>query len=328
MIKTAVIGTGNMGKNHARVYSELNGASLVAIAESSKAGEELAKRFNCSYYVDYNDMLDSEEIDAISICVPTSLHKTVALDCIKNEKNILIEKPIATTVKEADEILVAAEKKKIILTVGHIERFNPAVKRLKEGMEKELGTPTSIIARRVGVFPPQIKHANVILDLAVHDIDIFNYLIGTSPEEVFAKAGDALNSGREDHAIIFLRYGEAICVVQVNWLTPVKVRELSVTGATGYAELNYITQDLRIFKSNYERKYDSFGEFMLKFGTPNEIMASVSKVEPLKVELTHFLDCIKNNKEPRVTGADGRLALLIAAKAIESFHEGTPVKLE
>ncbi|HDH28969.1 MAG TPA: hypothetical protein ENH13_07530 [Euryarchaeota archaeon] len=103
---------------------------------------------------------------------------------------------------------------------------------------------------------------------------------------------------------------------------------MSVTGASGYAELNYITQELRIFKSNYERKYDSFGEFMLQFGMPNEILTNVSKVEPLKVELTHFLDCVKNKKEPRVTGADGRLALLIATKAIESFHNGTPVKLE
>jgi UDP-N-acetylglucosamine 3-dehydrogenase len=273
-------------------------------------------------------MLDSEEIDAISICVPTALHKTVALDSIEHGKNILIEKPIAASVEEANQILDVALEKKILLMVGHIERFNPAIQRLKEVMDQELGTPTSIIARRVGVFPPQIKHANVILDLAVHDIDIFNYLIGTTPEKVYAKAGDALNSGRKDHSIIFLEYGNTTCVVQVNWLTPVKVRELSVTGSNGYAELNYITQELRVFKSNYEKTYDSFGDFVLKFGTPSEIMANVSKVEPLKAELIHFLDCLKEKKAPIITGKDGLSALLVATKAIESYRSGNPVKLE
>ncbi len=327
MIKTAVIGTGNMGKNHARVYSELGQSSLAAIADPTQEGKELAKRYNCNYYSDYLEMLDSEDIDAVSICVPTYLHKKVSLECIKRGENILIEKPIAASVEEAYEILDAAEKKKILLTVGHIERFNPAIQKLKEIIENKLGNPTSIIARRVGVFPPQIKHSNVILDLAVHDIDIFNYLMGRVPDEVFAKSGHALSSGREDHAIIFLTYGDASCVIQVNWLTPVKVRELSVTGPKGYAELNYITQELRVFKSNYEKTYDSFGDFVLKFGTPNEIMANVSKVEPLKVELAHFLDCIENKKEPFITGADGLSALLIAAKAIESYTQGKPVKL-
>jgi UDP-N-acetylglucosamine 3-dehydrogenase len=328
MIKTAVIGTGNMGKNHARVYSELKTASLVAIAEPSEEGEDIAGRHKCSYYPDYKEMLDSEEIDAISICVPTSLHKTVAVDCVNMGKHILVEKPIAKTVLEAEEILRAAKKKGILLTVGHIERFNPAVQKLKEILENKIGEPTNIISRRVGVFPPQIKDSNVILDLAVHDIDIFNYIIDGKPGEVFGKAGDALDSGREDHATILLTYGETTCVIQVNWITPVKVREVAITGTKGYADLNYITQELRVFEINYEKTYDSFGDFVLKFGAPNEVMANVSKVEPLRAELEHFIECVRKNEKPVVSGEDGIIALKIAIKTIESFKSGKPVKLE
>jgi UDP-N-acetylglucosamine 3-dehydrogenase len=327
MLNTAVIGTGSMGKNHARVYSELSESNLVAIAEVSEEGKDIAKRFKCKHYTDYVEMLNSEDIDALSICVPTSLHKSVSLNCIDEGKHILIEKPIAARVEDAKEILEAARKREIIVTVGHIERFNPAVQKLKEVIEEKLGDTTSIIARRVGIFPPQIKDANVITDLAVHDIDVFNYLLGKQPKEVYVKSGDALKSGREDHAIITLSYEGTDCVVQVNWITPVKVRELAVTGTKGYAELNYITQELRIFETSYEKGYDSFGDFILKFGAPNEITVEVDKVEPLKSELSHFLECIKKQKEPLVTAEDGLTALYIATKAVESYESGKPIKL-
>ena len=327
VIRTAVIGTGNMGRNHARVYSKLAGSELVAIADVSDDSKSLAARFGCSYYSDYIEMLDSEKIDALSISVPTSLHRNVAIECLKRGVHVLIEKPIASTVEEAEEIIAAAVERGAILMVGHIERFNPAVQRLKEIIDEKIGTPTSIIARRVGIFPPQIKDANVIIDLAVHDIDIFNYLLGERPIEVFAKSGDALKSGREDHAIITLSYDETDCVVQVNWITPVKVREIAVTGTKGYAELNYITQELRVFESSVEKSYDSFGDFVLSFGTPRETVLNVDRVEPLRSEIAHFIDCVENKTAPLVTGEDGLYALLTATKAIESSKVGAPVKM-
>ncbi len=327
MIRTAVIGTGNMGRNHVRVYSKLEGSELVAIADVSDEAKSLAAKFGCSFYSNYLEMLDSEDLDAVSISVPTSLHRDVAIDCINRGVHVLIEKPIASTVEEASEIISAAKDRGLVLMVGHIERFNPAVQRLKDVMDEKIGKPTSIIARRVGIFPPQIKDANVIIDLAVHDIDIFNYLLGSRPREVFAKSGDALKSGREDHAVITLSYEETDCVVQVNWITPVKVRALAVTGTKGYGELSYVTQKLHFFEGSGENSYNDFEDLLL-VGTPKETEVNVDLVEPLVSELSHFIDCVENKTEPIVTGEDGLSALFIAIKAIESDNRGVPVRLE
>jgi UDP-N-acetylglucosamine 3-dehydrogenase len=328
-IKTAVIGVGNMGRYHARAYSQLKNASLVAVSDiNEKIGKKVAKEFNCQYYKDYNKMLDKENIDAVSIVVPTKLHKKVALDVIKSKTHLLIEKPIALTTAEAQEIIKAAKKAKVKLTVGHIERFNPAIKALKDIIKKgDLGKITSIIAKRVGMFPPQIKDANVIIDLAVHDIDIFNYLLDKQPPEVFAKGRKTLTNHREDSAEIFLSYDGISGFIQVNWITPVKIRTLSVTGSKGYAELNYITQKLELYQSRYKKRVDNFGEFVIKFGEPIRKEIKINKKEPLLCELESFAESIRKNKTPLVTGEDGLKALIIAEKAVESLKNNKVIKI-
>lgn len=328
MVNVAVIGIGSMGRNHARVYSELGSANLVAISDIDESGRKIAQKFGCKFYRDYGEML-GEDIDAVSIAVPTKLHKNIALDCIRAEKHVLIEKPIADNLKNAEDIIKAAEKEGVILTVGHIERFNPAVQKLKELIDrKKLGKITSIIAKRVGIFPPQIKDANVFLDLAVHDIDVFNYLLDACPRTIYSKAGKALNKGREDNAVILLDYESAACLVHVNWITPVKIRTLAATGTKGYAELNYISQDLVVYESIYERTYDSFGDFVIKFGTPKEVKVGISKEEPLKIELKHFLSCIEKKKEPLVTGRSALLALKLSLGALQSYKKNEVVEVE
>lgn len=328
MVKVGVIGLGNMGKNHARVYTELEEAELVAVADVNKELEESAGKSRCKFYADYRKMLEKEDIEALSIAVPTKLHRSIALECIEQGKDILIEKPIASTIEEAQEIVKAGERKKSIVMVGHVERFNPAVRKLKEMIKgKKFGKIISISARRVGIFPPQIKDANVILDLAVHDIDVFNYLLEKKPGELYAKAGKALVNHREDNASIFLSYGNISCMLQVNWITPVKIRELAVTGTKRYAELNYILQELKVYESVYEKSYDSFGDFIFKFGKPNEIEVEFEKEEPLKAELKHFLGCVENRREPMVSGKDALSALYISLKAIESYRKNRKINL-
>ena len=268
-INTCVIGVGNMGRYHARTYFKLNNVNLEAVSDiNEKTGRKVAKEFNCKYYKDYNEMLVKENLDAVSITVPTKLHKKVALDMIKTKKHVLIEKPIASTIKEAKEIIKAAKKAGVKLTVGHIERFNPAVQELKRIIQGgKLGQIVSIIAKRVGVFPPQVRDTSVIIDLAIHDIDIFNYLINQQPTSVFVKGRKVLRYEQDDSAEILLSYNDISCFIQVNWITPIKIRTLSVTGSKGYVELNYITQKLEMFQSKYTREFDSFGEFV-KFGEP------------------------------------------------------------
>jgi UDP-N-acetylglucosamine 3-dehydrogenase len=320
-INVGVIGVGNMGRHHVRIYSILKDVNLIAISDiNQNIAKKVAEKFNCKYYKDYKKMLSKENIDAVSIAVPTSLHKKVALDVIKFKKHLLIEKPIAMTSKEAEEIIKAAKKTKVKLFVGHIERFNPAVKRLKEIIRNgRLGKIISIIARRVGVFPPQIKDTNVIIDLAVHDIDIFNYLLEKQPVEVFADAQTSLINHREDSAEILLSFGRTTGFIQVNWITPIKIRTLSVTGSKGYAELNYITQELELYKSKYKKIVDNFGE-IVKFGKPIKKKIKVKKGEPLFYELKSFIKCIKENKKPEVTGEDGLKAVAIAEGVIKSIR--------
>lgn len=318
-LNVAVIGTGNMGRNHIRTYSEIEEAKLVAISDiDEKRGKALSEKFGCSFYNDYNKMFEKEKIDIVSVCVPTFLHHGVCLDVIKHKVNFLVEKPIAKSVGDAEDIIKKAKDTGIKMTVGHIERFNPAVIRLKNMIEEgRLGNITSVLARRVGIFPPQIKDANVVIDLAVHDIDVINYLLDKSPDKVYSGLGKALIEKRHDYANLFLRYNGANAFIEVNWITPVKIRKLSVTGTKGYAELNYMTQELIFYESIYDKVCDDFGDFVISFGEPNITNIGIRKEEPLKNELRHFIDCIENDKEPVVSGEEAVEALRISERALK-----------
>jgi len=205
-MKAAVIGTGSMGRNHARLYADIEGVELVAVADVSQDAKGVADKYGCRFYTGHKEMIETEKPDIVSVCVPTSLHYEVSKFVIEKGVNLLIEKPIASRVEEAEELVELAKKAKVKLAVGHIERFNPAVQRLKKLIDEgKLGNVTSILARRVGLYPPRIRDANVIIDIAVHDIDVFNYLLGKEPSKVFSCAGKALINDREDYADIFLK---------------------------------------------------------------------------------------------------------------------------
>jgi UDP-N-acetylglucosamine 3-dehydrogenase len=316
-LKAAVIGAGNMGKHHARNYSEIRGVELVAIADLNPAiGEPMANAYGAKYYTDFQEMLDKEKLDVVTIAVPTKFHKDVALACIKKGINILLEKPIAGTVLEAKEIVTAAKAKGVKFTVGHIERFNPAVIELKKMIDKgELGDIIAISNTRIGPMPNQIKDANVVIDIGVHDIDLINWFYGKLPTKIMAAGGNALNKIQQDYADIFMKYGKQSGTVKVNWITPVKVRKMNICGTKAYAEINFITQELDIFESNYSLEFDSFGEYVIKFGEPKEQKTvQVNNVEPLKAEIESFLKAIKNDTRPIVTAKEAIEALTIACK--------------
>lgn len=321
-LKTAVIGVGNMGKYHARNYFEIERSNLLAISDLNEAlGEELADKYKCKYYPDYLEMLRIEKLDAVTIAVPSKYHFEVGQNVLKRGVHSLIEKPIAMTKEEGEALIKTAKNSKVKLMVGHIERFNPGVIKLKEIISSgKLGEIISIIARRVGVFPPQIKDANVIIDLAVHDIDIINYFFDKEPDQIIANGGRAITQNREDYAELFLTYGDATGFIQVNWITPVKIRSIAVTGSKGYAELNYITQKLQLFSSRFTKAEDTFGDFVIKFSEPEKIDIDVEQKEPLKAELESFLEAVASDKEPKTPGEAGLRALNIALEAIKSIN--------
>ena len=305
MLKVGVVGVGVMGKNHARLYAELPGVELIGVADVNETlAISVAQSYGCTAFADYCDLLE-ENLDAVSIAVPTTLHSQVALNAIRRGINVLVEKPVADSVKNADEIIRGAQENGIKLMVGHVERFNPAVIKLKELVNSGLlGDVVSISAKRVGPYSPRIADVGIIIDLGTHDMDIMSYLYGMKVKQVYASAGSVVHS-HEDHAIITLNFNNGGSgVIDANWLTPHKVRSLTVIGSKGIAEINYIEETLRIFDQEWVRD------------------AKIEKEEPLKLELMHFIDCVQNDREPVVSGEEGKHALEVALAAVESARTG------
>lgn len=318
-INVGVIGVGNMGRHHARVYSEIEGVDLVAVVDADKNNaRRVARKFNCRYYDNISQLLTAENLDAATIAVPTSMHKDVALVCIDHGIPVLIEKPIAESIASAQKIIKHSEKDKVAVCVGHIERFNPVVARLKNFVSlKKFGKIIAMNTKRVGLYPPQITDTDVIVDLAVHDIDVCSFILEKGPQSVYARAGKALNSKRFDYADIFLNYDGIDVIIQVNWITPVKVRELTLTGIKGYAELSYMNQTLKIYKKGH-------GED-IEIVNIEEI--SLRKEEPLKREIKSFTDYIRGRKAGVVTAREALLSLRVALAAIRSHRLQQRVKL-
>jgi len=250
-------------------------------------------------FTDYKKMIVEEKPDLVSICVPTSFHYEVAKYCLEKGINILLEKPICLSIKESEELLEIAKEKDVKFLVGHIERFNPALIKVKEMIKNgELGQIIALMSRRVGGFPPQIKDANVAVDLAIHDIDIANFLLENYPYEISVNKQKNLIENREDSVEFFLEYINASAYIQANWVTPVKIRKLCITGTEGYLELDYIKQEIEFYKSNYQKfkeNISSFSDYVVNFSEPDKILISLAKKEPLKEEIMYFINCIKNN---------------------------------
>jgi UDP-N-acetylglucosamine 3-dehydrogenase len=312
-INVAVIGTGSMGKNHVRVFSELKNCNLVAICDIDKdVMQKISNDFKCKGYLDYKEMIKNEKIDTVSIAVPTKSHKDIAIFCLQNGIHILLEKPITYTLKEADAILKIANTTNKKFTVGHIERFNPAVLQLDKIIKAgKLGKIISINAKRLGPYLPKKRDTGVILDIAVHDIDIINFLTNKLPKQIYANGGNLINNKLEDYADIFLKYDDFSAYVQVNWINPIKIRELTVTGTKGFAKLNYITQELEIYKRSEKNP--------LLNQTTEPILIKVKKQEPLKAELEYFASMILNDKKNMMTGIEARNALDITLKALNKI---------
>ncbi len=319
-LKAAVIGVGNMGRHHARIYSKLSQTNLIAIADiNEKISKALAKKYRCRFYTDYKKMLDEEELDVVSIATPTSLHYKIALDCIKRKINVLVEKPIASTLGQAEIMINEAKKQDVTLMVGHIERFNPAVRKIKDMVARGLlGEVRCIISKRVGMpATGKVIDANVIVDIGIHDIDILNYLYNSVPEKIVVAGGRAFMKDREDHADIFLKYPPCKSgYVQVNWITPKKIRKICLTGTKGHVEADYITQQIELYKHPYKHDIKSgFESFVRSYVEAEKEIILVKKEEPLKLEMLNFVNNVLGEEKLEISPKEALLALKIALQA-------------
>lgn len=310
MLKIGVIGVGKMGLNHVKIFKSMKNVNLVGVADVNEVMvKEVAAEYGTQAFTDYKELL-AQGLDAVSVVVPTTLHKQVAMDSFEAGCHVLVEKPISATLEEGKEMIAAANRANRKLLVGHVERFNPAVKILKEIIDDGvIGDIVSISSKRVGPYCPRISDCGIILDLAPHDIDVISYLYQDRVREVYAIAGKTFHS-QEDHATLMLKFHRGTAgVIETSWLPPHRVRRLNVVGVSGVASLDFIDQKVVVYDKDWARE------------------ANVTRREPLRNELEYFTRMVSGDAEPLVTGEDSLHALSVALTAIDSYNAGRLLKV-
>lgn len=325
-----VVGAGSMGMNHIRNYAEGLGVERVVVVEpSADARKKLAERafHNVVVYESLDEALSKEKPSAASVVVPTKHHCAVASKLIAAGIPVLVEKPISDNVADGRKLVQEAEKAGVLLMVGHIERFNPAVQTLKKHLHS-LGEIFYASARRFGV-PTDRDVGEAFFDQAVHDIDVISFLVGKYPEKVSAIEAQILDKRYNDLCAALYEFNGFKAAVEANRVTPIRTRELIVLGTKGEARLNYISQDLVITHAEQAvTKFNTFDELVMKVGRGTELRPYFPKEEPLKAELHHFLQCAQGKAKPMITGEDGLRALAAAIAGVKAAKSGKREKVE
>jgi UDP-N-acetylglucosamine 3-dehydrogenase len=322
--RVAVVGLGTMGKNHVRTLSELGDVDLVAVCDAREAAVEAAVgERRIAGYRDYLEMLERERLDAVIVAVPTGQHLKVASSALSHGVDVLVEKPIAATAEEGRALIDMAKRAGRTLAVGHVERFNPAVVELERRVSHgELGRVFQVHASRQGPFPARVRDVGVVVDLATHDLDVVSHIVKSSIERLYAETEQRIHTEHEDLLNALIKFqNDVVAVLQVNWLTPTKIRRLSVLGEKGLFVADYITQELSYFRNT---------DFEGGPGRPPSLSGvsegemerlPVNETEPLKVELRSFFDSIAHGRPAEVDGEAGLRALQLALALVASASQ-------
>ena len=317
MCNVAVIGCGNMGQIHVRAYEALEEASLVAVCDPNIDHVQSAmKNDKLRHYSTVADMLEHEALDAVSICVPTSQHFDVATQCMDKNISVLVEKPIAKSMDEATALVAYAKQKNVTLTVGHIERFNPAILKAKAFIDNgHLGTIHAIHCKRYGPFPKQIKDADVMLDVAVHDIDIAQFLVNSTLVKTTTFTHHIHCDDRADYGHLMLKFEPNLMVnIHVSWAFPFKKREVEIIGDKGIAIIDCIKQSLSYYPVNVDKGTD-----YVALPVVDETVIEVVKKDPIIEECRSFLNAVKHNSPPFVCPEQATEALSLALSIPSHF---------
>jgi UDP-N-acetylglucosamine 3-dehydrogenase len=301
-LRLGVIGVGVMGANHARVLVDLPGVELVGIADPDRSqAMAVATALGCQAVADHPTLFGLG-VDAVVIAAPTHLHHPIAHDCIKAGVHLLVEKPISSSVAEGRSIVAAAQRAGLTLMVGHVERFNPTVATIKQALDGE--DILSIAITRVGPFPPRMSNVGVVIDLAVHDIDLIQWFTGSDIIEVQPQLKSAI-AEREDIALLQFRTRSGVLAhINTNWLTPFKARTVHVA-----TRQKYIIGDLLTRQVTECFGFQPDGSYSMRH-------LSVGHAEPLRAELVAFVDAIRDGKPPVVGGEEGVASLEVAIRCL------------
>ncbi len=303
VLRVGVIGVGVMGSNHARVFADMPGVALVGVADPDRKQRDfVTQALGCAGFDDIDALL-GRGVDAVTIAAPTHLHRDIALTCIGRGVHVLVEKPISSSVEEGREIIAAAKRAGVRLMVGHVERFNPAVEAIKDAIRGE--DILSIAITRVGPFPPRMSNVGVVIDLAVHDIDLIRWFTDSDIVEVQPQLSSAV-AEREDIALLQFRTASGVLAhINTNWLTPFKARNVTVATRGKYVMGDLLTRQVT----------ECFG--FQPDGSYSMRHLSVGHAEPLRAELLAFVDAIAGGKSPAVTGEEAVASLEIAIRCLE-----------
>lgn len=322
-VKIGVVGLGVMGRQHARVVTTLEGVEFAAACDARPEARAWAEAtLRVPFYDDWRALLD-QRLDAVINALPTGLHYEVSRALLTGGVHVLVEKPIATTLEEATELVELASARGLVLMVGHVERFNPAVQALQREIATGLlGSIVTMAARRVGIARPTVPGVGVAIDLAIHDIDVFSFLVGGQRGELLFAVAAELEPGHlvEDHVDVLLRYGNAIGSIQANWITPVKVRRLTVTGTGGIAEVDYLKQSLWMSDSAPALIEGPTWNFFAISRESERREVPVVRSEPLYEEIAHFVKCVRDGREPIVDPRAAVEALQLAIAVSQSIQ--------
>jgi UDP-N-acetylglucosamine 3-dehydrogenase len=330
-LRIGLIGAGRMGAYHVETWERIASGRLVAVSEPDEAvARERIGRRPIEWFADHRDLLQRADIDAVCICAPSEHHARIGLDAISAGKHVFVEKPIATALEDGLRMAAAARLARVKLMVGHVERFNPAVGKLAELIEEgRIGRVFRAHATRVGPRPARIQDTGVAVDLATHDLDLMQFVLGRDITSIYAEGSRCVHPTQEDMIACFLRFGEdgPRGLLDVNWLTPEKRREMTVIGEGGMLKASYLNQDVWFTESSGAPT--AWSEFARLRGDAEgaTIRFALPRVEPLHAELEAFARCVLDDTVEPMTAQEGCSALAAALAVRDSAEHSRPVTL-
>jgi UDP-N-acetylglucosamine 3-dehydrogenase len=328
-LRIGLAGLGSMGRNHLRILSGRPDIRLAAIADpAAEALSAAVATCGAQAFDEPLGMIAEAELDALVIAAPTTSHVALALAAIERDIAILVEKPLAASAAEGERIVTAARTRSVPVQVGHVERFNPAVLELGRLLDEGwLSVVYSIASRRAGPFPDRIRDVGVTIDLATHDADILSWIAGERPSRVYAETAQRIHASHEDLLFGLLHFPSgATGMLDVNWLTPVKRRQLVVVGEEGMFELDYLTQRLTFTRATDTTNPRLIGGYAPTFEGDIAELPVVS-AEPLAAEIDAFLQVVRDGGRPIVDAEDGLWAVAIATSLLTAAATGQAVDL-
>lgn len=322
MINVGIIGCGHWGPNHIRIFSSIKGCRVKYACDINADRLEYVKEHypNIITTTDFERILKDEEVGVVVVATPTSTHYELTKLSLQYNKDVLCEKPLTVRVEESEELVKLAQERQRILMVGHVFIFNVGIQKLKEYLQNgDIGKVYYMHAIRTNLGPIR-QDVNAVLDLASHDVSIFNYLLDSEPYEVTAKGGCYLQDGIEDVAFITLKYPKRILAsIHVSWLDPKKVRWITVVGDKKMITWDDLSMEpIRIYNKGVikENYYDDYGQFHLLLRDDEILIPKVELKEPLRMQGSHFIECVRSRSIPLSNGMEG-LKVVSALKKIQ-----------